>query len=366
VQVLSTTHYGELKQFSSSAERFENASVEFDAKSLRPTYRLRIGIPGSSNAFDIAARLGMPPELVSRARRYLGRDRELSEVATQRLEETQRELSEQTESASRERQEIEKLRRDYETKLARLQGKMDEERARAQDEAQTLIRRVQGEADAILRELRSAASASGRENRETEAARGRLRSLRDRVAGNEARPTSQRTVAPTSVAAPAAPEARSSIHESRKPLPSVRPGDMVRVKSLGREGVLLEALENRERVGVRIGAMKLQVAARDIEAVAAKNTSGGTVGVQLRKSLSVEEEINLIGRTTDEALHELDKYLDDAVLSDAKEVRIIHGRGSGTLRQFIHHYLRDHPSVAAFALAPQNQGGEGATIAKLG
>jgi DNA mismatch repair protein MutS2 len=141
---------------------------------------------------------------------------------------------------------------------------------------------------------------------------------------------------------------------------------MVRVKSLGREGVLLESLENRERVGVRIGAMKLQVAARDIEAIAPKSTSGGAMGVQFGKSLSVDEEINLIGHTTDEALHALEKYLDDAVLSDAKEVRIIHGRGSGALRQFIHHYLRDHPNVAGFALAPQNQGGEGATIAKLG
>lgn len=362
VQVLSTTHYGELKQFSSSAERFENASVEFDAKSLRPTYRLRIGIPGSSNAFDIAARLGMPPELVSRARRYLGRDRELSEVATQRLEETQRELSEQTESASRERQEIEKLRRDYETKLARLQSKMDEERERALAEAETVIRRAQSEADEILRELRSAANAGGRENRETEAARGRLRSLRDRVSGIGGRGSE------TAIrrAVPAVPP--TSQPETRNPKPDTLPrsGDVVRVKSLGREGVLLDALENRERVGVRIGAMKLQVAARDIEVIAPKSTSGGSVGMQLGKSLSVEEEINLIGHTTDEALLALDKYLDDAVLSDTKEVRIIHGRGSGALRQFIHHYLRDHPNVSGFALAPQNQGGEGATIAKMG
>jgi DNA mismatch repair protein MutS2 len=224
------------------------------------------------------------------------------------------------------------------------------------------VRRAQSEADEILRELRSAANAAGRENRETEAARGRLRSLRDRVSGAGDRGAETANLRAVPAVAP------TSKPDPRNPKPETLPrsGDVVRVKSLGREGVLLESLENRERVGVRIGAMKLQVAVHDIEAIAPKSTSGGAVGVQLSKSLSVDEEINLVGHTTDEALHALDKYLDDAVLSDAKEVRIIHGRGSGALRQFIHHYLRDHRNIASFALAPQNQGGEGATIAKLG
>jgi DNA mismatch repair protein MutS2 len=359
VQVLCTTHYGELKHFSASAERFQNASVEFDPQSLSPTYRLRIGVPGASNALDITARLGMSPELVSRARRYLGRDRQEAEAAAQRLEETQRELEAQSQGAERERGLAETLRRDYEKKLARLQAEFDRERDKARREAADLVQKAEREADEALRQLRDAAR-GGRENRDTEAARGRLRSLRETVvaAQETGRPVRTEVAAPRPrpVAPSAAPTAASLFKR----------GDIVKLRTLGREGELLEDPAGRERVSVRVGAIKIAVAVSELEATRVPSSESGTLGVLIRKGVKPFDELNLIGKTTDEALPEMSKYLDDALLSGQKEIRIVHGRGSGVLRSFVQKWLRDQKHVSEFGYAPMPEGGDGATVAKLG
>jgi DNA mismatch repair protein MutS2 len=227
------------------------------------------------------------------------------------------------------------------------------------------VRKAQREADEVLRDLRNVVKETGREGKETEAVRGRLRTLQEKVqsTGRQTRGKGDKPQsAPTTPQEPVIPT-RTSPPELRN-LP--KSGDIVRVKSLGREAVLLEEIHGRERVAVRVGAMRLQVPARDLEAVTPRATGGGAVAVQLNKTLNVVEEVNVIGQTTDEALLRLEKYLDDAVLSGVNEVRIIHGRGSGALRSFIQRWLRDHPNVESFATAPQNMGGEGATIVKLG
>ena len=360
VRVVATTHYGELKQFALGSERFENASVEFDARSLRPTYHLRIGVPGASNALDIAARLGMPPELVQRARRYLGRDRVEAEVATQRLEETQRELEQQTANTQRERAEVERLRRDYEGRLERLQARMDEQLAGAQREAVAQVRQVQEEADSILRELRSAA----KESKQTEEARRRLRTLRERVEV-EGRRGEEHKGRTTKKENERKGDEATSVAEAGSPFPQV--GELVRVVSFNKEGTLLSTPGDDGRVEVRVGAIKVHVPARDIEAMAQpKSTVGGVSAIRLRKAVTVPEEINLIGKTTDEALPELEKYLDDALLAEAEQVRVVHGRGSGALRAAIHRWLKSQRAVRQFHLAPQNEGGEGATIVYMG
>jgi DNA mismatch repair protein MutS2 len=347
VRVLATTHYGELKQFALGAARFENASVEFDSRSLRPTYHLRISVPGSSNALEIAARLGMPPELVQRARRYLGRDRAEAEAAVQRLEETQRELSEQAAGAQREREEVERLRRDYEKKLAKLQRESEEQLATAQREAADLVRSTQEQADAILRDLRQA----GQESRQTEDARRRLKTMREKTA-----------LRPRSVVA-----AIASTDHNAPPTQFPEVGHTVRVRSVNREGILLSKPNDSNRVEVRLGSIKLEVPAADIEAVAQRpSTVGGVSAIRLRKAISVTEEINLIGKTSDEALPELEKYLDDALLAEADQVRVIHGRGSGALRTAVHKWLKRQHAVRSFYLAPPGEGGEGATIVELG
>jgi DNA mismatch repair protein MutS2 len=396
-QVIATTHYGELKQFALSARRFENASVEFDIATLAPTYHLRIGIPGASNALDIANRLGMPAELVMRARRYLGRERAETEEATQRLEETQRQLMAHTRSAERERDEIEVLRRDYENRLASVQRDADLKIAIAQRDARELLRTTRQEADSILRDLRSAP----RESKQTEEARDRLRALTSHV-GRLGRGdgVAEGVVDPTEVSSLASPTAHQIVRTetperagstsmrskkmaaplAHRPLRSRRDnagppetidfqpriGDLVHVKTIDREGELLHIGSGGERVEVRVGAIRLQLPRTQI--AAPRNTDrtvGGVSAIRVRKAFTVPDEINLIGLNTDEAMPLVEKYLDDAILAEVEQIRIVHGRGSGILRKAIHAWLKSHPDITDFATAPSDQGGDGATIVKL-
>ena len=362
-KVLATTHYGELKQFALSAGGFENASVEFDPVTLSPTYRLRIGVPGASNALDIAARLGMPPELVQRARRYLGRERVEAEAANQQLEATQRELSEQTDEARRAREEVERLRRDYESKITRFELERGREIERARREAKQIIDGAAKEADAALRELRNAArGGQGGENKGTEAARARIRALRESTNVSNPNP---KTAAPEAETASLAPKPSNfGTFAAPRAAEAFKVGQIVKLKTLDREGEILR-LENN-RAEVRVGAMKIEVKFADLEATSSGGNVRGVATIQARKAWSVPPEIKLIGLDTVSALEELEKYLDDAVLAGMKEVRIVHGRGSGALRTAVHRFLKGNRAVDDYELASQNEGGEGATVVKLG
>lgn len=378
VQVMATTHYGELKHFALSARRFRNASVEFDVRTLKPTYRLRIGVPGASNALDIASRLGMPNDLIGRARRYLGRDRQEAEAATQKLEETQRELSERSEEAQRERGEVERVRIEYSKQLEKLQAQIEEERAVSRREAETIVRKAQEEADAILRDLRSAA----RESKQTEDARQKLRDLKQKV-GDSSGTTPRKNGSSSSSPRPNVLSARADktslfdedttqetiespllrSNNASNGFPKV--GDGVLVKSFNKEGVLLSLPDAKNRVEVRVGAVKVQVDAKDVAGLKSSTGNAGVSRILIRKGVNVADEINLIGQNTEDALDELAKYIDDALLADTSPIRIVHGKGTGTLRKAIHNYLQRHSSVSEFNLAPSNEGGEGATIAVL-
>ncbi|BCM93375.1 endonuclease MutS2 [Abditibacteriota bacterium] len=360
-RVVATTHYGELKQFALSAQRFENASVEFDPVSLRPTYHLRIGVPGASNALDIAARLGMPGDLIGRARRYLGSDRIDQEAISQRLEQTQRELQSQIGEAEKELATAERLRREYEGKLGRVEREAQKEIEKARSQARELVEAAQKEADEALRELRRAARESGGagENKGTEDARGRLRTLRERVRafGDGEAPIQQRVQLPKP---PTTPKFGDTLE-----IFAPKVGQMVRVKSLDREGEVVSVDESSKKIEVRVGAMRLALKPNEITA---PRTTGAvsTAGVQSRKTWTVGAELNLIGYNTEDALDELSTFLDDALLADKKEIRVVHGRGTGVLRGAIHKFLRGARGVSDFELAALNEGGEGATVVRLG
>ncbi|PQV64687.1 DNA mismatch repair protein MutS2 [Abditibacterium utsteinense] len=360
--VLATTHYGELKQFALSAGRFENASVEFDPKTLSPTYRLRIGVPGASNALDIAARLDMPPDIVARARKYLGRERVDAEAATQQLEATQRQLSEQTDAASRERESLEKLRRDYEARIQRVEQEREREIERARRDAKQIVETATQEANAALRELRSASQGTRSENKGTEAARGRLRTLKEKVDAFGANSTKNEAKAVEAESETPIPQ---KMRESAAPrvVDSFKVGQIVKLKTLDREGEIIKIENNRAEV--RIGAMKIEVKFADLEIVE-RDKVRGVAAIQARKAWMVPPEINLIGMDTVSGIEEVEKYLDDALLAGMKEVRIVHGRGSGALRTAVHRFLKSNRAVNEFELAPQNEGGEGATTVKLG
>ncbi len=357
-RVVATTHYGELKQFALSAQRFENASVEFDLATLAPTYHLRIGVPGASNALDIAARLGMPQDLIGRARRYLGSDRVDQEAVSQRLEQTQRELQSQIGEAEKELATAERLRREYEGKLARVEREAQKEIEKARTQARELVETAQKEADEALRELRRAARESGGagENKTTEDARGRLKTLRERVRafGDGEAPIQARIELPKTKASPKFAEQEAF---------QAKIGQLVRVKSLDREGEVVSIDDGK--VQVRVGAMRLSLKPNEVAPVRVQN-SVSTAGVQSRKTLNVPSEINLLGYSVEAALDEISSYLDDALLADKKEVRLVHGRGTGALKNAIHKYLNGARGVAGFQLAEMNEGGEGATVVHLG
>lgn len=358
-RVVATTHYGELKQFALSALRFENASVEFDPISLGPTYHLRIGVPGASNALDIAARLGMPADIIQRSRKYMGRERVENEAAAQRLEETQRDLTQQAAEMREARARVEDLERDYQRRIAIVERDKEKAIAQAKIEARELVERAAREADEALRELRKAGSAGG-ENKGTEAARTRLRGLREQVVKFESTDTQPR---PAVEAKPHPSIVRGRLRAKPKAAHQYKIGDLVKVKSVDREGEIVGL--SGDKIEVRVGAMKIAVAANDLDA--AKTIAGvdGIGSIQARKGYVVEEEINVIGKRVDEAFDELEPYLDDAILAGKKSVRIVHGRGTGALRNAIHQFLKTARGVKSFAVADAAEGGDGATVVKL-
>lgn len=353
VQVVATTHYGELKKFALSAARFQNASVEFDPQSLRPTYRLRIGIPGTSNALEIAIRLGLPHGLVQRARRYVGVEREEAALATARLEATHRVMEQHSDQLQEERAALARQKAHYDKELQQLKQQYQEAIQQAYREAAGVAADTQREAEQILRQLRLAE----REGKTTEQARGRLRSLQEKVA-----------VKPVIVSLPARPAIEIA------PAPELVPetaagtigvGSLVRVPHLQREGVVLTDPDESNQIEIRIGAMKIKTAMQDVVPVVPRTATPGLPALQMRKSLNLHQELNLIGKTVDEALPLLDKYLDDALLAEASPVRVVHGRGSGILRQAVHQFLRGYRGVSRFEPAPAAEGGDGATVVFL-
>ena len=360
-RVVATTHYGELKQFALSALRFENASVEFDPISLAPTYHLRIGVPGASNALDIAARLGMPSDIIQRSRKYMGRERVENEAAAQRLEETQRDLTQQAAEMREARARVEDLERDLERRIKLVERDKEKAIAQAKAEARDLVERAAREADEALRELRKAGSAGG-ENKGTEQARTRLRGLRDEVVKFEA--TDSAPPAKVEAPAPHPSIVRGRLRAKPKPAHQYKIGDLVKVKSVDREGEVVAL--NGDKIEVRVGAMKIAVNSNDLETAKLTGGVGGIGSIQARKGYTVEEEINLIGKRVDEAFEELEPYLDDAILAGKKSVRIVHGRGTGALRNAIHQFLKTVRGVKSYEIAEAAEGGDGATVVKLG
>jgi DNA mismatch repair protein MutS2 len=351
-RTLATTHYNELKAFAYGANGMENASVEFDVKTLKPTFRLLIGQPGASNAFEIAQRLGLPKVIAQRARALVDSDDLLVEDVIRRMEHSQRRLQEEAGLAAEERAELEELRQEYGQRLEELNAR----RRQAVEEGFGEARRIVAEAEERAREIIADLQRQPRQSKVTEQRRQEIAELRDEV--------ERRAVTHERESHPPEEPAEEA---AAKPAFEAAPGDAVHVRSLDRDGVLLR-LTDTGRALVEVGKMRVEVAPADLappkvpigdehRAIAEK--------LQIAKSLSVAPEINLIGTTVDEATVELEKYLDDAFLAGLPSVRIIHGKGTGALRRGIHEYLRRSRHVRSFSLADRDEGGEGATVVEL-
>ena len=352
IRTMATTHYSELKIYALSTPGVENACCEFDVESLRPTYRLLIGIPGKSNAFAISGKLGLPGYIIDDAKKRLSEQDVSFEDLLSDLEASRRTIEKEQAEIAAYKKEAETLKR----QAVQKQEKLEEQRDR-------IIREANEKANAILREAKEVADETirnfhkfGKENisaAEMEKERERLR----------------KKIKDTSA---------SASLKTNKPKKTYKPsdfklGESVKVLSMNLTGAIGSLPDARGNVTVQMGILRSQVNISDLEIIeevspyAPKRMNRTAKSkIKMSKSLSVSPEINLLGKTVDEAVAELDKYLDDALLSHLNSVRVVHGKGTGALRKGIHEYLRRQKHVKSYRLAEFGEGDAGVTIVELG
>ena len=344
-----TTHYAELKLFALSTEGVENGAVEFDLTTLSPTYRLLIGVPGKSNAFAIAGRLGLNPDIIANAKQILSQDDIRFEDIITDLEISRKAVQIEEEKAEQLRAEAQRLAQDLEGQKARIAGNRDKILNDARAEAKTLILRAKEEADQIIKEMRKIKQ-EGSNVRAAEEERAKLRQKTEEL-------TPQQTTTPL-----------PTLKKIERPLVF---GDHVFILSLKQPATVVSA--SNRTAQVMFGSMEMKVKLSDLmfEDVMTtrvtkkpeKFTTQPTI--KRAKSMSVSSSISLRGMLVEEALEELDKYIDDAYLANAGKVEVIHGKGTGALRDAVHRYLKKHPHVNSFRLGEFGEGDSGITIVEL-
>ena len=338
-RTIVTTHHSLLKIHAHQTPGMENASVEFDPETLRPTYRLLIGVPGRSNALQIAARLGVPREILERAKGYMGEREMAVEEMLAEMDETRRRMERERAELRERLEQAEKTIKRYKEMAEQLKREKEEILRRAREEAMRIVSTARRTIEKAIREIRAESASKASIKRAHQA----VEELKRRLAESE-------------------PE---------RPVQALKlsPGDLIRIRSLNAPGKVVRIRDDKGEVTVQVGGMEITVPAADVEPLspseAEKLTSPQILSIQLMKRATVKPEINLVGCRVDEALRKLDKYLDDAFLAGLDQVRVIHGRGTGALRRAIREFLSDHPHVESFSNAAPNEGGDGVTVVRL-
>jgi len=346
-RIVATTHYGELKEFAFVRDGIENASVEFDVKTLQPTYRLMIGVPGSSNAFAISSRLGLPLDIVQAARE-LTRGTEASEEIIRKIEQTHRAATEKKQLAERTSKDVEILKSRYEQRLEELEALKRELRRQVAEEIDQRVREKMGELDSIIEEMKKQPEPATKKVSE-----GRQR-FKKRV--KEIRQEVEDVLPP--------------VYEEPEGPFVLKKGDAVRVTTLDIDGELLDDPGEGDVI-VMVGSMKMAVPvsvlrpARRVPAKQKETEPSTASQITTSKAVGVAPELKLIAQRVEPALVNLDKYMDDAYLAGLESVRIIHGMGTGALRKAVWEYLSNHHAVESYRLGERNEGGDGATIVTL-
>jgi len=331
-KTVATTHYSELKNFAFSSPRVENASMEFDAVTLKPTYRLLIGRPGRSNAFEIAARLGLRAELVERAKQYMSADQVKAADLINQLEADRQQAQQDHEEASRLLEEARQAR-ERSTKLEReMEVKREEIIFKAREDAAALVRGIRREAEEIISDLREKISSQAAREREEG-----IRDARERLAGMENKTK---------------PEPRAAEYSVGESPDRVGIGEEFFIPRFNQKGFVV-AVPGGGQVQVQVGAVKVMVGLSDLRRISGGGQSEGRVklsGLMSAKAKEISTQLDLRGMTADEALAEVDKYLDDAGLAGLPRVYIIHGKGTGALRAAVQHHLKSHRLVKSYRL----------------
>lgn len=372
-RTMATTHYSELKVFALTEPGVENACCEFSVETLRPTYRLLIGIPGKSNAFAISKKLGLPDYIIEDAKRHIEKEDAAFEDLLANLEESRVTIEKEREELNAYKAEIADLKKRLEQKEERFQDQKERLLEKARTEAQQILQDAKDTADSTIRNINKLASQSG-VGKELEEQRSRLR---NKIKDVDKKLTSKKPQAPQKTISPK----------------SLKIGDGVKVISMNLKGTVSSLPNAKGDLYVQMGILRSLVNIRDLALLNESSISGpgldsssgstggrgtgrnsaktpgafgkgGTSqsGIKMSKSFSVSPEINLIGLTVDEAVPKLDKYLDDAYLAHLPQVRVVHGRGTGALRAGVHKHLKRLKYVKEFHLGEFGEGDTGVTI----
>ncbi|MED4211723.1 endonuclease MutS2 [Priestia megaterium] len=342
--VVATTHYPELKAYGYNREGVVNASVEFDIETLSPTYKLLIGVPGRSNAFEISKRLGLSAEVIERAKGYIGSETNKVENMIASLEDSRRQSEHELEEAEELRKEAQKLHKELQSQIIEFNEKRDKLYEKAEEKAQATVKAASEEAEKIISDLRKMSQKNHALVKEHELIEARKR-LEDAV------PTLEK-----SKKKPAVPKKQER---------TLQAGDEVKVLSWGQKGTLVERVSNNEWQ-VQMGIMKMKVKEKDLEYISSpKPVETKPLATVKGKDYHVNLELDLRGERYENALIRVEKYIDDALLANYPRVSIIHGKGTGALRKGVQEYLKNHRSVKNIRFGEASEGGSGVTVVEF-
>lgn len=351
IRTMATTHYSELKVYALSTAGVENACCEFDVETLRPTYKLLIGVPGKSNAFAISSKLGLPPYIIEEAKTQISEEDESFEDVITSLEESRKTIEREREEIASYKREIKELKSRLSAKHEKLDQNRDKIIQKAVEEANAILRDAKQYADQTMRDFQK----FGKDHVDVRQMEKERQELREKMNKLEKKASAQKK-----------PTAASNLKPKDLHL-----GDSVRVLSLNLKGTVSSLPDTKGFLFVQMGIMRSKLHISDLQLIdepvitAPSLQRTGAGKIKMSKSSSVSTEINLLGKTVDEAVAELDKYLDDAYLAHLPSVRIVHGKGTGALRKGVHNYLRRQKHVSNFHLAEFGEGDAGVTIVEF-
>ena len=350
IRTMATTHYSELKVYALSTPFVENASCEFSVETLRPTYRLLIGIPGKSNAFAISSKLGLPDHIIEDAKRHITEDKESFEDLLANLENSRVTIEKERLEIAGYKEEVKALKQKLEAKQEKIDQAKEKILRQANEEAREILQNAKELADETIRVFQKAGA--GISIKDLEKSRQKVR---DKITEKNEKLKVKNDM-PT--------------HKVLKPT-QIKPGDSVKVVSMGLKGTVSSLPDKNGNLFVQCGIIRSKVSLNDLVLIEEETINTGKMQrsssgkLKMSKSYSISTEINLLGRTVDEALSELDKYLDDAYLAHLPSVRVVHGKGTGALRSAVHNYLRKNRVVKNYRLGEYGEGDAGVTIVEF-
>ena len=347
---IATTHYNELKKYALSTEGVENASMEFNVETLSPTYRLSIGVPGKSNAFEISKKLGLPGKIIDRANQLIEKGDIAFEEVISAIENDKRKAQEERDEAIRLADELKKQKEELEKRQRELEKRESKVLKDAREEARAIIKEARETASDVQKELKELAKVQslGERTKRLEKSKRRIKESENRYADGLERPVNANPVTAE----------------------ELQIGDRVKILTLDQNGEVLTLPDEKGDLTVKVGIMKINVNVSDLMLIIdgtkkKKTRTGGYGNLYRKKAQTISMSVNVQGQNLEDALMNVDKYIDDAYMAGLKEVTVIHGNGTGVLKEGLRRSFKKHKLIASYRKGGYNEGGDGVTIVKL-